>query len=48
MTEKEEKQDKPQKKLEPPRTLDPKLAEKVDFTEKPRKKIIINIKKEVL
>ncbi len=49
MAEKQEKQDKPEKKLEaPPKTIDPKLSQKVDFTEKPRKKIIINIKKEDL
>jgi len=49
MAEKQKKQDKPEKKLEaPPRTTDPKLAQRVDFTEKPRKKTIINIKKEDL
>ncbi len=50
MGEKQEKeQDKPEKKVEtPPRTIDPKLSQRVDFNEKPRKKTIINIKKEDL
>jgi len=50
MDEKREKeQDKPEKKVEaPPRMIDPKLSQKVDFNEKPRKKIIINIKREDL
>ncbi len=39
MGEEQEKQDKPEKKLEPPpKVIDPELAEKVDFAEKPRKK----------
>ena len=50
MDEKQEKEkDKPEKKVEaPPRTIDPKLSQSVKFTEKPRKKTIINIKKEDL
>ncbi len=47
--EQEKEQDKPEKKVEtPPRTIDPKLSQTVKFTEKPRKKTIINIKKEDL
>lgn len=50
MGEKQEKeQDKPEKKVEPPpRMVDPELSESVKFTDKPRKKTIINIKKEDL
>jgi len=49
MAEEEKKQDKPEKKVKaPPRTSDPKLSQKVDFADKPRKKTIINIKKEDL
>lgn len=50
MDEKQEKeQDKPEKKLEaPPRMIDPKLSQRVDFNEKPSKKTIINIEKEKL
>lgn len=46
MAEEEKKQDKPAKRVEvPPRISDPKLSQKVDFADKPRKKTIINIKR---
>ena len=47
--EQEKEQDKPEKNVEaPPRTIDPKLSQAVKFTDKPKKKTIINIKKEEL
>ena len=46
MVEEKKKQDKLGKKLEaPPKTLDPKLAQKVDFTEKPEKKAPIEFER---
>ena len=39
MGEKKVKQDKPEKKVDPPpKTIDPQLAKRVDFAEKPRSK----------
>ena len=49
MGEEQDKQDKPEKKLEPPpKVIDPELAERVDFAEKPRKKTTITFKREDL
>ena len=49
MAGKDERQDKPEKKQgPPPKTLDPILADKVDYAEKVRRKTIINIKKDAL
>lgn len=46
MTEKQEKQDKPEKKVEPPpKTIDPKLEKRVDFKEKPRKKHVYRLRR---
>ena len=46
MPEENKKQDKPGKKLDvPPKTLDPKLSQKVDFTEKPEKKTRIEFER---
>ncbi|MDV2988834.1 MAG: hypothetical protein ACRKGH_09175 [Dehalogenimonas sp.] len=46
---KEKEHGKTGKEVEaPPRKTDPKLAQRVDYTEKSRKKVVINIKKEDL